>query len=338
MRRIWTLSLTATAVLSVILPAACSRSVVPDRPAPSDIPIYLDLSADAFAGKSLFEPGNFNTPGNQLTVYDKLTIGSESSSYIDGAAATCDGIGWNFDETKYWTRSGVHSFTAYASYNAVDRTGIPSAGGKPIVTYDSANELLTVSAWRLDEANQFDFVYGRHTRSMSENNPYRPVELRMKHLFCAVQFNLVQLIPGTTFTFKSFSLTGTYRTGSAGLPLAGDPVLTLSENNIPWTVSGDRNLGYNVPFNLFSGIGNIGTAGYVLMWPHTQERFTGTKVSLRYAISGTETTKEISLAGGAANHWRAGYRYIYNFYVQDNKISFEVKVLPWIVDDVIIDE
>ena len=41
---------------------------------------------------------------------------------------------------------------------------------------------------------------------------------------------------------------------------------------------------------------------------------------------------------GDVNNWRAGRKYIYNINIHDNRISFSVKVVPWIEDEIILDE
>lgn len=309
----------------------------------TDVPIFIDPSGDSFYAKSVFEPGNFNTPGNALRVYDKFSSDVSSSIYINGEEVTSDGTNWNFETPKYWTRTGSHSFTAYASKNIADGTEIRKDGsGIAPVAYNGTDETLNVGPWTITADRQFDFIYAHHTRQMTETNPYRPVELQMKHLLCAVQFNLINLIPDDTnpTVFKSFQLNGIYRTGTAAITKSGNPQvnIVLEGNDFPaFEKVGDRTLTYNESYNILSGTGKIGNDGYMLVWPHPNDRFNSINAVIRYSYNSNTEERQINLNNAATNNWRAGYRYVYNLYLHDNKISFEVKVLPWIVDDVIID-
>ena len=38
------------------------------------------------------------------------------------------------------------------------------------------------------------------------------------------------------------------------------------------------------------------------------------------------------------NRWEAGTKYMYNITISDNKIYWDVNIVPWIKDDVILDE
>ena len=59
---------------------------------------------------------------------------------------------------------------------------------------------------------------------------------------------------------------------------------------------------------------------------------------------GTQPGKQeitLKLGGDACdfivNEWKPGTRYMYNITISDNKIYFEVRIVPWINDDVILD-
>lgn len=326
------------------LTASCAKNDINDGIGKSDIPIFIDPSAGSFGTKSIYEPGNFNTAGNALMIYDRITVNGSSSMYINGKEAVCDGTNWNFTSPEYWTKTRIHSFTAYASRNASDNTEISTdANSVADVKYSTDTEQLTVGPWTISSENQFDFIYARHTRSMTETNPYRPVPLQMKHLLCALQFNLVNLIPNDEIHFISIYLNGIYTEGTAVITPSGTSgdsqvSITLGNNNAAaFEKEEDKNLLYNEKYNIFSDKDKIGPDGYVLAWPHPKEMFSEIKATLKYTHNGTETVKQIDLTSSETNNWRAGYRYVYNLYLHDNKISFEVQVLPWVIDDVIID-
>lgn len=340
-----TISIRIFPIMMAAIAVSCTKSDVSDDTANAGIPIFIDPATGSFNTKSLFEPDNFNTSGNAVKIYDKITVNGSTSMYIDGEEAVCNGTDWDFSQPKYWTKTGTHSFTAFASVNAADMTTAGTdATGTVQVTYNPANEELAVGPWTITSENQFDFIYAHHTRSMTESNPYRAVPLQMRHLLCALQFNIVNLIPNDEVHFNSFYLNGIYREGNAVITPAGtagdsQARTTLGNNGgTAYEKTGESvPLRYNISHNIFSNTGKIGADGYALAWPHPKELFRDIKATLEYTVGRTATAKEINLTDTETNNWRAGYRYIYNLYLHDNKISFEVKVLPWVIDDVIID-
>ena len=84
-----------------------------------------------------------------------------------------------------------------------------------------------------------------------------PVEFSLNHLLCAVQFNVVNLMPASTVTLNVFTLNG-LREGKAVIT-KGKPVVTLSSDtsyglteNVP---DEEKELEYNTPYKLFSNDG-----------------------------------------------------------------------------------
>lgn len=297
-----------------------------------DVPIFF--SAGAESKSAVTGDSELNTAGNRLTVYDVHTLGGESSLYIDGLDYTCSAGGWSSSPVKYWTKSGTHYFAVYNSYSQADGVSAPE------VNFVRETRSMMISDWAIDGTNQFDFMYAYATRSMDEPNPYRPVALQMKHILCAVQFNVINLILGSDVTFNSFSLSGLHNTGSA--EITPDGITTAVGPGTSDFSTGDENvpLGYNVPFSVFSGRQTFGQDGTILIWPHSADRFGNLSASLSYTVEGDyfPTVRTIDISALETNNWRSGYRYIYNIYIKDNRISFEVKVVDWIYDDIILDE
>lgn len=323
-----------------ILAVACGKSG-PEAPETSEgIPMSFGPAAVSRSA-NLLDTDNINTSGNQLTVYDLYTTSEQSVLYMDATQVTCDESGnWTYSPLKYWTETGEHAFTAYLSHQGeITLDGTTSTTGYPTVRYLPENDALNISQWKITTANQFDFLYAWHSRNMETvANPHAPVEFSLNHLLCAVQFNVVNLMPASTVMLNDFQLSG-LREGEAVIT-KGKPVVTLSSDtsyglteNVP---DEEKELEYNTPYKLFS---NDGGEGYVLLWPHTQEVFGGLIGEISYTYGTTKVTdKEIKLIDGGTNNWRAGQKYTYNFYIQDNRISLSVEVVPWKTDDVIIAE
>lgn len=300
------------------------------------------LSADESfpASRTLLDNTAINQSGNQLTVYDQYrSVAGQSSLYMNGITVTCDGSSWTYSPEKYWTADGTHTFLAYLSKQGSVKLGVEE--GYPIVSYDGTTSSLNVSSWKITDANQFDFLYATHTRSMTEENPYRPVALAMNHLLCAVRFQVVNLMPMDDITIQSFKLTGLYHTGNATISETGTPAIDLTDNGgeaFSQTFTSGEALGFNQSLTLLVSQGTIGSDGYILIWPHDTSHFTDNiKASISYTSGTTVVTKEVSLADGSTKKWEAGKKYSYKLYVQDNRITFQVTVVPWVEDDVIID-
>ena len=315
-----------------IFAVSCKKST-PE--APEGIPMSFGTAAVSRA-VNLVDSENINQDGNQLTVYDLYTTSGQSVLYMDATTpVTCDGNGnWTYSPLKYWTETGTHAFTAYLS----KQNGVTNY---PTVTYDQTANALSISPWEITPTNQFDFLYAYHSRSMGGANPYFPVEFELNHLLCAVQFNVVNLMPDEEVTLTGFSLSGLHK-GNAVIT-QGTPTITFDTDATDAVydfsagiASEGQNLTFNQAHNLFS---NSIDEGYVLLWPYAQNVFQNVTGTISYKYGSTEVSgREIKLIDGGTNNWRAGQKYVYNFYIQDNRISLEVKVVPWKVDDVIIEE
>lgn len=318
-----------------IFAVSCKKST-PE--APEGIPMSFGTAAVSRA-VNLVDSENINQDGNQLTVYDLYTTSGQSVLYMDATTpVTCDGNGnWTYSPLKYWTETGTHAFTAYLS----KQNGVTNY---PTVTYDQTANALSISPWKITPDNQFDFLYAYHSRNMeTEANAHDPVEFELNHLLCAVQFNVVNLMPDEDeeVTLTGFSLSGLHK-GNAVIT-QGTPTITFDTDAtdavyaFPADIaSGGQTLTFNQAHNLFP---DATDEGYVLLWPHTQDVFSTISGTISYKYGSTEVSgRQINLIDGGTTNWRAGQKYIYNFYIQDNRISLEVKVVPWKVDDVIIEE
>lgn len=312
-----------------IFAVSCKKST-PE--APEGIPMSFGTAAVSRA-VNLVDSENINWADNQLTVYDLYTTSGQSVLYMDATTpVTCDGNGnWTYSPLKYWTETGTHAFTAYLS----KQNGVTNY---PTVTYDQTANALSISPWKITPDNQFDFLYAYHSRNMeTEANAHDPVEFELNHLLCAVQFNVVNLMPSGTVTLTGFTLSGLHK-GSAVIK-QGTPAVTLDTDTYAFPAdiaSGGQTLTFNQAHNLFP---DATDEGYVLLWPHTQDVFSTISGTISYKYGSTEVSgRQINLIDGGTTNWRAGQKYIYNFYIQDNRISLEVKVVPWKVDDVIIEE
>ena len=335
-----------------------------------DVPMTFSVSADAHKpAKSVITAGNFQTAGNTVRVYDRLTVGNRTDLYINGRDAeyrndpqilpdgTVTSTGWHFmDGSRYWTRSGTHLFTAFLSgYHVADKDkpggsffndiddiiADPSDQSRLAVQYDDTDGSLNIENWRISTSNQFDFMYATHTRNVETAiSPYAPVPLKMEHLFAAVQFNITNMVDyypnseATLFILNDLNLSGSATVTPAA---SGCDVNTEINGKGQLTVNRTSALAYNQPYNVFANVGNIGDDGCLLIWPHSQSELGAASVELYLMRDSIRYHYVLSLANEDVTRWDAGNRYIYNFYIQDNRITFTVEVVGWIYDDVIIE-
>ena len=75
--------------------------------------------------------------------------------------------------------------------------------------------------------------------------------------------------------------------------------------------------------------------GNILIWPHSGDELK----TVTMDVSTSEKTETgISLfIKNQVERWEAGRKYIYTINIADNKISFSAEVVPWINDDIILE-
>lgn len=367
----------AAAVLSCTKTEVSTGDGGTDRSVP-----VISFSPDVAAmSKALLTPDNFAVPGSQIKVNDRFTthedIGSVDGddkddyieAYIDDRIAeyhTDGGVSqWDFKvgdsyEDYWWTSTGTHYFSAYTwkysngikdlfldkcvtvSGKASNETDPSKSTFPEGLTYNPRLSTLVIKDWELTQDKQFDFCYATHTRRMTETNPYRPVELEMHHLFAAVQFNIVNLIPGETVTLKTLSLSGLSNNGSVTIMEDGTlEHLSTDEGIGKGFSSPSMQLEYNVQTNPFAyhgatGDSNIGADGSILMWPHDSEGLQNASAVISTSWTGDKTFS--LFIKDMIEQWRSGYRYIYTIEIADRRISFSAVVVPWVTDDVTLED
>ena len=371
-------------LMVVVIAAAsvlsCTKTVVPTddtRTPDSSIPrISFSPSASGMS-KALLTPDNFAVEGTQIKVNDLYTTHEDIWSVADDAKDEFietyidDGIAeyhpviaddgsvsqWNFKDGEttykdyYWTPTGTHYFSAYTwKYNngVKDICLSDNPTFSDVLTYNPRLSTLTIKNWELTQDTQFDFCYAAHVRSMDEQNPYRPVELQMQHLFAAIQFNIINLIPDRTITLTSLSVSGLSNNGSVVIRRDGTlgDDMTTDEGTGKGYSSPTWTLEYNKSHNAFAyqgatGGSKIGKDGCILVWPHDSSKLQKAVATLVTDRLGTETdaTDVIDLfIKDRIEQWQAGRKYIYTIEIADNRISFSAKVVPWVIDDITLEE
>lgn len=317
---------------------ACTTADEPGVAGEGGIPMSFGTSGETVGTRALLDGTTISQNGNQLKVYDRYTPQNGTAVlYMEGTEVTCDGSAWTYSPLKYWTEEGTHSFLAYLHKAGSVECGVTDGvtDGYPSLTYDAAQHELYVTGWTIGTGNQFDFLYARHERSMTEANPHRVVEFQMSHLLCAVQFNIVNLYDVTqNISISDFQLSGLHNNQWAAIPVQPDGEVTYTEEDSATpTLSGAKGtvtVAYNQAFNAFARVGTVGADGCLLMWPHDAKQYETLTIS--FWQDGVQ--KSVSLNSGSTTHWEAGQKYTYNLYIKDDRINLQVTVRPWITDDI----
>lgn len=352
--------------------ASCRKTSIPQEEAT----VGISFSAGVEQTKGLFTPENFSRTGHKIAVFDVL---DGSRLYMGSIAGNGKGAGVEYEckgdpywdatnkVTYYWTPTGVHDFFAYSTYYAgADDNDKNAKYPEKCISFSSEPPYsLTISDWELSIDEQFDFLYATHSRSMSEPDPHRPVELQFQHLLSAVGVSFRNVSP-VEYTVTDWYFCGISNTGTAEIPFGtGIPVITLSpaqdgplfedvdsEGKIQRKKIGQGD-GLYYPYR---GAGIVGDSEYILVWPHSFDElkdavfhfvyYPGDQIGEGTAedLEKQEGKQKIELKMGGddcdfdVNEWKPGTKYMYNITISDSKIYFDVEIVPWIVDDVILDE
>ena len=368
------ITIALSSVIVILTGLSCSRTEVESTGiAGWDIPI--SFSAGVEETKSLFTRENFSRAGHKIAVFDVFDGEQLYMGSIDGQGKGTPVIYtsspetspyWSTDGNYFWTPSGTHNFFAYSTYYAkADDNDKNAEYPEERISFSSEPYSLKISDWALSIDEQFDFLYATHSRSMSEPDPHRPVELQFQHLLSAVGVSFRNVSP-VEYTVTDWYFRGISNTGTAVIPFGtGTPVITLSpaqdghlfddvdsEGKIQRVKIGQGD-GLYYPYR---GAGIVGDSEYILVWPHSFDELKGAVFHFVYYpgaqigdgtaedLEKQEGKQDIELKMGGddcdfdVNEWKPGTKYMYNITISDSKIYFDVEIVPWIVDDVILDE
>ena len=359
-------------VIMFLTGISCSRVETETVPAPGgNIPISFSAGVEADGTKTLFTPDNFTRAGHQIAVFDVLDDGTfhigsaDSGSEGNPEIYESQGPGsryWTAESGRayYWTATGTHNFFAFSTYyynreDSKDKSMELEDMGKYSFKNDGNSWSMQLTDWVISTETQLDFIYSRHSRSMSEPDAHADVELNFKHLFAAVGFRVINMTNTRKYTVTNWHFRKLKnRAVSVSIPFTDD----FEDIEMILDTSGDQQMdcptddGYQrtdvyyddeyVP--LYTGEKNIGTSEYFVIWPHDYGQLSEVEFHIEYYASGNEDNPiPVDLNMGGENgdfdikEWEAGKCYMYNIYISDSKVYFDVNIVPWKTDDVILD-
>ena len=314
-----------------------------------DVP-NIGLDMDMAQTKALITPGNLNTSGSRMIVYDVHQKDNGLDQYMDDQYMEYRDGQWNFTKTAGgeviqipWTKKGVHNFFAYNTYDAAASKTLPVTVGytsfEDNSSYTAKQQYLQIPSygnWTLTKDNQFDFIYASATRDVATGG-YAPVPMEFKHLFAAVTVE-VKNVSSANLTLNRLSFSNIKTSGNASIPFQGNVNYTLAAS------SGTGLFPENPRQTIARGgscslYASYGEGGAFLIWPHSASDLTNATIELGYDQNGSKTATVKLADNSVIKTWTAGNKYIYKIDISDNTISFDViRVVDWINDDIILEE
>ena len=313
----------AVAFLAMAIAPACTKSeTVPGNDNSVSVPIFFQATADALPiSKALIGPDNLTS--EKIVVNDILENNNgDTDHYIDNAVYSYTNGIWQTDETRYWTKTGTHYFTAF----------IEGQDLKFVQGSDRDSDGLSFDTATLDVQYQPDILYAFAERDMAGHEPSEPVVLDFIHVFSAIKINITNVnrpsLEITSYGFDNMVSKGKFTVTRGGgvdydLNSVDEASYKIEKVNISMTAGETA--------TLYVGQGNVDQEGRLLVWP--QEL--GDNLELSFSC-GSDKAK-VRLKTTDIVRWNAGFCYVYNITMSDNNINFTVSIVPWEVNDVIIE-
>lgn len=284
-----------------------------------------------------------NRSGNELVVYDQMSLGGNVDWYIDHERIRCTVDGqqvWDFvDSDEYfWLYGSSHKCFGWLFSGPSGFNTISFFGSHPEFVKDTYTLPLPAYEFTL-ESPIFDFLYSDITlRTYTQQNPdASPVPLKMNHLFSAFRFT-VRNVRQSQVSIKSAKLSVVTRK-KASIDFSGSDaaVVTYSE-----AAAGNLYMENSIEMQTMSASYNLfhetDLEAYHLMWAQDKTEFEDAVLEIRYSENGDAEikTKEFGLKS-FAEEWLSGQRYSYELIFTDKEIRLDCVVEPWDKTDITLD-
>ena len=300
--------------------------------------------------KALLSAETFETPGNQIKIYDYYSDGSIADGYYIDDIIKCSTPGlWPFEgESHKWTTDGVHNFFGWL----IDDATLNNENALFTPTFDGGSKVLSIPETTLGQNTpQFDFMYSNiHERNLNTNPYFTAVPLEFSHLFTAFRVTAANN-SSNIIKLKSVTISGLRDTRKATLDYSSGerPVVAYDKDAVDSKGSftfevNDEYVDKNLPATN-SDTGPLVLSDYYLMWPHSKDDFkesgemrAGT-ITVVYDYIETDSngnvvftqedaSKVVQLQDIAA--WEAGKKYDLNLQFKDKEIILICLVQDWI--------
>lgn len=249
-----------------------------------------------------------------------------------------DGADWVYDNTRYWVWGANHQFLAIHPRKS------------DAYTWNATTGVLNWNDITLGTSNNVDVMWAAASRNLVTNpDTTTPVVLPLKHAFALLEFWFVNASSGVVTSVTDISLENLYYVGSLECSTAGTSTLDVEATKAGSGVYvghlTNTNIAVNLSqyYNLFDNMGETNTGVYddidditynntgtVVVMP--QDLY-GANVTFKLSTSGTEKTLNLSTLG-SVDEWKAGNKYIYTLTLTTQDITFDVRVVDWVDDQI----
>ena len=321
MRRVFNI---VTSILLLAVGISCHRgSEEPAAPA-----ISFRSHVDQNRGGLVESEADIRERG--ISLMGSVVSGGVRTLLLDHAHLAYNAVkGWDYGETRYWIRGGKYHFIAIYPYDDSDYDYDMSDGSVECVGYNAGVKHLNT-----------DFLYAVATRDLSNFNvepDYSTVELPFKHACAAVEFRLRNSSNATVVAVTDVALINICAEGNFHLSANGTAT---------WNIDSEKRV---TDHNTFGGVCTLPTGGLPVNTSYFHSIYdskaltmlpqriwkSGTTLRFNIRVEGSSTVfpHEIDLGNIASTtEWVAGKKYIYNFTLTDETITFDVSVVDWVED------
>lgn len=343
-------------LISLLMIAACACHK--ENRFITDMPITMSLT-ESGSSKALLDDNTFETPGNQIKIYDYYSEGSIEEGYYINDVIECSAPGnWPFvRESHKWTTDGIHEFFGWM-INDVNEN-------EPFTPSFGVDKVLRIPLTTLGQSSvQYDFMYSDiHERNLNNNPYFTSVPLNFSHLFTAFKITASNK-SSNRVVLRSVTVSGLKNQKSATINYSDAALINRADEtqaNYPPIVeylsqasdgifffNKESNGGGSVldPYDPYNPILPEPVSNdYYLMWPQTSADFKGDEtlpaaiISVVYdyielddngnvTMTQENVRKDVKLE--AVGSWVAGNKYDLNLQFKDKEIVLQCIVQDWI--------
>ena len=286
--------------------------------------------------KALLDATTFETPGNQIKIYDYYSEGSINDGYYIDDKIECVTSGlWPFVEESYkWTTDGVHKFFGWLERDingSLTTTGLFGENFK----FNEENKVLTIPTTTLAQKSpQFDFMYSDiHERDLNDSPYFTAVPLEFSHLFTAFKVTAANYSSNDVY-LKKVSIKGLKNTRNASINYSGDvPVVSVVQPDGAQSTDFVYNISDTGMEMTKKQVYNISSEDYQIMWPHTKDDFVNAQIVVDYEYNEPNATSKLNgqtiIPLKDQMSWNSGEKNNVGLTFKDKEIALTCKVEPW---------
>ena len=291
-----------------------------------------DLQSKAFIDQ-------INRSGNELVVYDYMTIGGQSEWYIDHIRIRCGVDGqevWDYvnDDEYFWLYGSSHKCFGWLYSGPSGNNTVTFFKDHPEFEKETSKLPLPIYEFTLDSP-VYDFLYSDiTTREYSKANPdASSVPLHMNHLFSAFRFK-VRNVRMTEVVVNSVTLK-VVATKKAEIDFSHQNDVAVSYSEIGY---GEFTIKNKIRLETMSDSYNIfpmddDNDAFRMIWPQTNEELQNALLTINYTEYTEEGTTEDKVQdfklSKFADQWLSGKRYAYDVVFSDKEIALICNVEDW---------